>query len=380
MTDFPVAPLNGRTRCSVTIVQDYLCARAGSERVAAVMTRGIEGATLIAALYSPENTYPVFRTMGVRTLPINRLRVLRNNHRRALPVLAPAFHRLFVDADVCLCSTTGWSHGVRTNGRKVVYWHSPAKWLHQRDRYAAAGSILGRASLAVLRRWLIRWDEQAVRTIDRHLCNSTYVAKELMRIYGVSAEVLPPPHGTSSDGPQSPVPHLEPGFLLSVNRLLPYKNVEAVVRAIVELKGERLVLVGKGPLGAHLKEIAGAALVILQDVDDSTLRWLYANCAGLVTAAREDFGLTPLEAASFGKPAAVLRAGGFRDTVVEAETGVFFDTPHREDIIAALGLLRTTTWHAETIKAHAARFGEEPFLERLNAIIAEECRKGSRQC
>ena len=45
-----------------------------------------------------------------------------------------------------------------------------------------------------------------------------------------------------------------------------------------------------------------------------------------VAASHEDFGLTPLEAASFGKPAAVLRWGGFLDTVVEGVSGIFFET------------------------------------------------------
>ena len=45
----------------------------------------------------------------------------------------------------------------------------------------------------------------------------------------------------------------------------------------------------------------------------------------LVAASYEDFGLTPLEAAAFGKPTAALRFGGFLDTVSEGETGVFFD-------------------------------------------------------
>ena len=48
---------------------------------------------------------------------------------------------------------------------------------------------------------------------------------------------------------------------------------------------------------------------------------------GLVAASYEDFGLTPVEAAAFGKPTAALRWGGFLDTTVEGETGVFFDEP-----------------------------------------------------
>ena len=57
------------------------------------------------------------------------------------------------------------------------------------------------------------------------------------------------------------------------------------------------------------------------EVSDAGLRWLYANSTGLVAASYEDFGLTPLEAASFGLPTAALRWGGFLDTIVEGVTG-----------------------------------------------------------
>ena len=60
---------------------------------------------------------------------------------------------------------------------------------------------------------------------------------------------------------------------------------------------------------------------------DAQLRWLYANCRALVAASHEDFGLTPLEAASFGKPTAALRWGGFLDTIDEGRNGIFFDEP-----------------------------------------------------
>ena len=45
-------------------------------------------------------------------------------------------------------------------------------------------------------------------------------------------------------------------------------------------------------------------------------------------------GLAPLEAMAFGRPVAVLRAGGFLETVVEGETGVFFDRPEPADVVA----------------------------------------------
>ena len=106
-------------------------------------------------------------------------------------------------------------------------------------------------------------------------------------------------------------------------------------------------------------------------VADAELRWLYAHCLGLVAASYEDFGLTPLEAAAFGKPTAALRFGGFLDTVVEGETGVFFDDPSPGGIADAVQTLRATVWDEETLRGHAARFSEARFIERIRAIALD---------
>jgi glycosyltransferase involved in cell wall biosynthesis len=172
--------------------------------------------------------------------------------------------------------------------------------------------------------------------------------------------------------PAREVDSLEPGFLLCVSRLLPYKNVDAVIEAVVALPGVRLVVVGTGPDERRLRHLAGRNVRFVGAVADGELRWLYANCVGLVAASYEDYGLTPLEAAAFGKPAAVLRWGGFLDTVVEHETGLFFDRPEPNEIRAALHALEATSWKPEVLLAQADRYSEARFIRRLREIVAEE--------
>src|SRR5439155_1838049 len=139
------------------------------------------------------------------------------------------------------------------------------------------------------------------------------------------AEVLPPPLTLDPAGERRPVAGVEPGFLLCVSRLLPYKRVDAVVTAVQSRRSERLVVVGGGPDLGRMRAQGWERTTFLGPVPDAELRWLYASCDALGTAANEDFGLTPLEAAAFGKPSAVPRRGGFLDTVVEGATGVFFE-------------------------------------------------------
>ena len=361
----------------VALVHDYLTQRGGAERVVLSMLRAFPDAPLYTSLYDPARTFPEFRGADVRPSPLDRIPPLRRRHRLAFPLLAPTFSHLDVPGDVVLASSSGWAHGARVAGRKIVYCHAPARWLYQPDRYLRGRRGAGSAALGVLSRRLIRWDRAAAASADRYLANSTEVARRIRELYGLEAEVVPPPPALVADGPARPVDGVEPGFVLCVSRLLPYKNVDAVVRAFERLPGERLVVVGSGPEARRLAAEAPPNVRFLSELADDELRWLYGACAAHVSASYEDFGLTPLEAASFGRPSAVLRFGGFLDTVVEGVTGTFFDEPKPEPIRAAVVELLHTSWDDAALRGHADRFSEPRFVERLRSIVADEAANSS---
>lgn len=359
----------------VAIVHDYLTQRGGAERVVLSMMRAFPEAPLYTSLYAPDRTFPEFADADIRTLPLNSWSLFRNHHRLALPLLAPAFSRLEVDARVVLCSSSGWAHGVRVTGRKIVYCYSPARWLYQGNAYiggTGARRYVKASALKILRRRLIRWDKQAAASAARYLTTSSAVRDRIQSEYGIDAEVVPSPPALKPDGPRRPIAGLEEGFVLCVSRLLPYKNVDVIVEAFDRLRDQRLVVVGSGPAAAAIAESASANVSFLGSVDDSELRWLYESCSSLVAASYEDYGLTPLEAAAFGKPSAVLRWGGFLDTVVEGETGVFFDEPKAHDVHAAVVGMLARSWDGERLRRHAAGFSEESFIGRLRTVVAEE--------
>jgi glycosyltransferase involved in cell wall biosynthesis len=355
----------------VAIAHDYLTQRGGAERVVLAMSSAFPAAPIYTSFYEPGGTFPEFVSRDIRTLWVDRFAPMRSRHRLAFPLLARAFSSLEVDADVVLCSSSGWAHGARTAGRKIVYCHSPAKWLYRPDDYLGVGNrYLTRSALAAARPLLLRWDRRVAATADLYLANSSFVATQIHDAYGIDAEVVHPPVVLDTSGARDAVPGIEPGFFLAVSRLLPYKNVSATVAAFRELPAERLVVVGEGVQAESLRIEATTNVTFLGTVGDAQLRWLYAASRGLVSASREDLGLTPLEAASFGKPAAVLRWGGFLDTVIEGETGVFFEHPSSGEIAAAIRSLADREWVASGIEAHAARFSQRAFAKRLQEIVA----------
>jgi glycosyltransferase involved in cell wall biosynthesis len=355
---------------TVAIVHDYLTQRGGAERVVLAMARAFPEAALHTSLYDADGTFPEFSAVDMETLWLDRVPVLRRHHRLGLPVLAGAFSRLHIDADVVFCSSSGWAHGAQATGRKVVYCHAPARWLHQRDRYLRGRGPAGTV-LSLVQERLRRWDAEAAHSADRYLVNSTRTRDLVRETYGIDAEIVFPPYALAPDGPARPLEGIDDGFVLCVARLLPYKNVEAVLDAFSWLPDRRLVVAGAGPDEARLRALAPPNVTLLGRVDDDELRWLYSRCAALIAASYEDFGLTPLEAAAFGKPSAVLAFGGFLDTV-GPETGVHFDEATPDAVAAAVEATLRQSWNAQAIAAHAEQFSEHRFVARLREIAAEE--------
>ena len=99
--------------------------------------------------------------------------------------------------------------------------------------------------------------------------------------------------------------------------------------------------------------------------------WLYQRCRATIAASYEDFGLTPIEARVWGRPSAVLRWGGFLDTVVEGVTGVFFDKPEPDDIARALDRLEFETFDPEKIRREMKRYSESRFSRALHLAIQD---------
>jgi glycosyltransferase involved in cell wall biosynthesis len=357
---------------TVALVHDYLTQRGGAERVVLTLAKAFPGAPLYTTLFEPDLTFPAFEDVDVVTSVLQRIGPLRRHHRLALPLYAPVVSSMKVPAAVAVCSTSGWAHGVRAQGAKVVYVHNTARWLYQPEDYYRTAGLALRTLGRLIRPVLRRWDQRAIADAAVLVANSFSVQDRIRRIWGRDALVVHPPHSVDPGGARRPVAGLEPGFFLAVARLISYKRLDVLIEAVAALPGRRLVIVGEGPDEARLRRLAaGSATVLLGAVEEDELRWLYANCTALVSAASEDLGLAPVEAMAFGRPVVVLRKGGFLETVAEGVTGVYFDEPVAPEVVAALELAEQTSWDPDDIRRHAETFSEESFIARMRAIVRD---------
>lgn len=349
----------------VVIAHDYVTQRGGAERVTLELLRAFPGSRLLTSFINPATTFPEFGAYDVETLWPNRYRYLRADPRRAFPVLASAFENHTVsDADIVICSTSGWAHRVRATAPKIVYCHNPARWLYQPHDYLKNVPPGLRRQFVNATHGVRRSDAAAAHDAAAYIVNSTTVAARVRDAYGLEAEVIPPAVGLDATGPMDPIRGIEPGYLLTISRPRTYKHAERVCEAVTAYTEERLVVVGGGhpadwPLG----------VTFVNDLSDPQLRWLYANAKALVAVAHEDFGLTPIEAQAFGVPSVVLRSGGYLDSTIEDVTGVFVDGISPAAIAAGIRRLGEHDWDAESIKLCGARFSRDVFARRMHRAV-----------
>jgi glycosyltransferase involved in cell wall biosynthesis len=372
----------GRNGPRVAIAHDYLTQLGGAEKVVLSMSRVFPDAPIYTMLYDPESTFPEFQDLDVRVPAINKVRSLRKHHRAALPILPMIARSVFVDADIVLTSSSGWAHGFRTNGRKLVYCHSPARWLYQSEKYLGDnGNAVARMGLRATSSYLKAWDLKSALNSDRYLANSTQIKRRIADAYGIDADVVFPPVTMSVATDVEPITEVtdwlgstseqdDGSFYLVVSRLLPYKNVDAVVGAFAGTR-RRLVVVGRGPEAERLRATKTDNVMMLSDLSNGALAWLYKSCKAIVTASYEDYGLTPLEAGVWGRPAIALRFGGFLDTIHEDVSGMYFEEPSSYAIYQALERFESMRFDPDKVRNHVQQFSQEAFAERLRDAVSD---------
>jgi glycosyltransferase involved in cell wall biosynthesis len=345
----------------VTIVHDYLNQRGGAERVVLEMSKLQPAAPIFTSLYRRGSTFEEFRTLDVRTAPLDQLPVDRRF--RALFPLYPAAFRAFgeVDADVVISSSSGWAHRVQTTERAfhVVYCHTPPRWLWAEY----GGARFGQALLSTVARSARRGDRRAALRTDMYIANSLETKKRISRAYGIDAPVVYPPVEIERF---TPTPRGD--RLLVVARLVGHKRVDLAVDAATEL-GIGLDVVGTGPELAKLRLRAGPTVAFHGRLSDDAVTALYQGCRALIMPGYEDFGITPVEAQAAGKPVIALAEGGALETVEDGVSGALFKEREVPSVIDAIRRCDDMEAEPRVLRALAARFSPGEFRRSLTAAI-----------
>jgi glycosyltransferase involved in cell wall biosynthesis len=349
---------------NVALVHDYLNQRGGAERVFATIANAWPQAPIFTALYDERALGDLFPARRVRRSYLARLPFANRYFRALAPLYPRAFEAFDMRGfDAIVSSTTAWAKGVRvpSNAVHICYINTVSRFAFASDEYvpAFARPLIGS---------LIAWDREAARRPTRFVANSRNVADRIRQYYGRDSDVLHCP----VDLDRFSVGRGEGDYFLVASRLLPYKRIELAIRA-ASLANVPLLIAGSGPAERALRELAkGTTTTMLGYVPDQRLNELMGNARAAIVPGEEDFGLVPLEAAAAGRPTIAYRCGGALETVVEGETGVFFDEPVAESLAAAIRAFDASRFEAQRLRTHAEGFAPAQFIDRLRAIVERE--------
>jgi len=163
---------------------------------------------------------------------------------------------------------------------------------------------------------------------------------------GLRGPVVIAPCGTDPPAPPGPPGRAPRPRIVVVTRLVRYKRVELVLRAVAAARrrvpGLEMHLVGDGPhRAAIVQEIGrlrlGDCVTVHGWVDEAEKTRLLRTAWFTVSASVcEGWGLSLVEASALGIPVVAVRVPGVRDAVRDGSTGVLVDEPQLGSAIAAM--------------------------------------------
>lgn len=357
------------------IVHEWIAKAGGSERVLFDLVRQFPDAklkVLWADTSGPLLVDNLSESWIART-------PLRHSKLLALPFMLPTWRHLRIDVDVdwILASSHLFAHHAAVRGfrdvPKLVYAHSPARYIWAPEHDHRGASIPARAAASL------------VKPLDRHraqeavsiAANSQFTRERIQRAWRRDAIVIHPPVDVMiyqavarwsdrlSLSDRSTLETLPSEFILGASRFVTYKRLDVAIRA-GSAAGIPVVIAGSGPDEGRLRQLAADARVPVYFVlrpSDELLRALYERSVAFVFAAIEDFGIMPVEAMALGTPVIAAGVGGAAESVVDGVSGAFLDGS--SDAALARAVERALACDPRTVRTHALRFDRSRFESKI---------------
>ena len=408
----------------VALIHDWLLNLGGAERVIIALHKIFPEAPIYTLVYSKKFTKKYLPNTKIVPSILQKIPFILKLYPY-LPFLMPlateAFR--FDSYDLVISSNIAFSKGVilKPHTRHICYCHSPTRWLwdwssEYNQEFKKRGP-LKYAGVTLFQHFARIWDKAASSRVDYFIANSKNVAQRIWKYYRQETTVIYPPltqllpilsptssekqnrgfsipqptSTKSEESGQSPIqiqnPKVQdskfkiqnlnfPEYFLIVSQLFKHKNIDIAIRAFAKLQWP-LVIIGHGPQELYLKNLAkrlgSRNIVFLGFIKDKELSWWYHNSTAFVMPQEEDFGITPIEAMSYGKPVLALRRGGAKESIIEGVTGEFFDDPN--PIVLADGArriwekIKTGYYSPLVLKKHAEKFSEDRFKKQILDFI-----------
>ena len=365
----------------IALVHDWLIEIGGAERVLKALHNLFPWAPVYCLFQRVQFTKAFLPRAEIRTSRWQSFYRRLNDHKWLIPFLPLAVESLDLSTYDVVISTAQFSKGLTLKPQTlhINYCSSPTRQLWDwQNEYRQEKHQLPKLFIALFQHCQRLWDRAAATRVDHFIANSENTRQRIEKYYRRSAMVIYPPAGTprqltllSSIGRSN--------YWLIVSRLFSHKNLDIAVKAFQKLEWP-LVIIGQGPELPRLRRLAGKSsnIKFLGYQSEAIVQQYYSNCLAFVLPQEEDFGITPLEAMSYGKPVLALARGGALEYIKPGINGEWFEEPREEMLADGARRLQANlaSYNQAEIKRTAAQFSSIRFREEILAFV-NDCRDGA---
>lgn len=360
-----------KNRKKIIVLHDYMMHKGGGERLILTLAQRL-GTKIVIGYQEPEAFKP--EEFGVESIVLGK------------PVSYPGFRYLAIqywfktktkflkEYDVAIFSANciQAAKNCRKDAKTIFYCHTPIRNAYDLYDYYISRMPWWKAFAYWLFCKLIRFNyERDLKKIDVIVTNSKNTQARIKKYLKRDSIVVYPPINTEKFKWLG-----QKDYYLSYSRVDLVKRVTDIAEAFKKMPDKKLIIASTGTEVERLEEIIKDApnIEYVGRVSDDKLRELVGNCIANVYIPRdEDFGMTPLEGMSAGKPCLGVNEGGLPESITHEKDGYLLPAnPTAGDIIKGVNYLTPEKCleMKEDCIEKAEQFREDVFVEKMRSIAS----------
>ncbi|HOY30819.1 MAG TPA: glycosyltransferase [Bacteroidales bacterium] len=360
----------------IALVHDWFNEAGGAEKVVKEILHCYPEADVFCLFdfFDQNNRDTYLHGKTSKTSFIQHIPFARRGYRNLFPLFPYAIESLDLkDYQVIISSSSCVAKGVKRQPGQlhISYCHSPARyaWDLKEDYLKVTNTGITKGILSYFFEKLRKWDFASCDRVDHFIANSSFVHDRIQRFFMRQSTVIYPPvnigmKDQAGDRSES---------YITVSRLVTYKNIDLIVEAFRRMPELKLEIAGFGPMRRKIMKDLPPNVTYLGFIDEETKHRKMSRAKAFIAAATEDFGISVVEAQSYGTPVIVPFKGGYKETV-NNDTGVFFNDQTPEDMVATIRAFHTgkRTFRYNDFEKNITRFSIERFRTEFKTFVDDK--------
>lgn len=317
----------------------------------------------------------IFKWRNIKTSFIQKLPIISKSHKLALTLRPTAFESFDLseyDVVISMCSAESKWVITKPNTLHICYLHTPTRyfWSHYHEyrnmmEFWVLNFIWKSLMPKIVHKLRLR-DFVASKRPDYIISNSENTALRVNKYYRREADVIYP----WIDLLEFKCKEVKENFYMYVWRCIPYKKFDLLVDAFNE-NWKKLVIFTNtdNKLFRSLREKSKQNIEWRLSKPKEEIIDYYSRAKAFMFPPEEDFWLVPVEAMACWTPVIAYGVWGGKETVIENETWVFFDSQSVESVNEAIEKFENMTFSPNKIRERAEEFSKEKFQQNLLNFI-----------